>query len=267
MRQLSEADATQLNAPYARDIITRRMTTFIFVRHATNDWVKKNRLPGWTSGIHLNEEGHKQAQAAAERLKPVKLKAIYASHLERAIETAEIIAAGRNLQVQTRENLADLKTGDWTGRSVKQAARSRIWKDIQQRPTHTRMPGGESFSEMQGRLIGELEKIRAAHPKGTVVVVSHADAIKSIVAYYLKLDLDHFQRITISPASLSVIQVEDQLARLLRLNDTGPLPPTPPAKRKTKQARRAASRRNGRQSIQHRSISARGLTRASAGAR
>lgn len=211
------------------------MTTFIFVRHATNDWVKKGRLPGWMKGIHLNEEGHQQAKAVAERLKPIKLNAIYTSHLERAQETAKYIADGHKLEVQVRPNLADLKTGDWTGRSIKQAARTKLWRSIQSRPTHTRMPGGESFSEMQGRLVSELDKIRAAHPKGTVAVISHADAIKSIVAYYLKMDLDHFQRIMIAPASITVVHVEQDMARLARLNDTGPLQPTPPRKRRPQQ--------------------------------
>ena len=206
------------------------MTTFILVRHATNDWVKKGRLPGWIKGIHLNAEGQKQAEAMAERLKPLKLDGIYASHLERARETAAHIVANRRLTVEVRENLADLKTGDWTGRSVKQAARTKLWKAIQHHPTHTRMPGGESFSEMQGRLVGELERIRSEHPKGVVVVVSHADAIKSVVAHYLKLDLDQFQRIIISPASVTIIHVEDGMARLLRLNDSGPL--QAPAKRR-----------------------------------
>lgn len=210
------------------------MTTFIFVRHATNDWVKKGRLPGWTEGIHLNEEGHKQAQAAAERLKVIPLNAIYSSHLERAQETAKYIADQRKVKVTVRENLADLKTGDWTGRSIKAASRSKLWKDIQQRPTHTRMPGGESFSELQGRLIGELEQIRARYPKGVVAVVSHADAIKVIVAHYLHLDLNQFQRIMINPASITIIQVDEGGARLLRLNDTGPLQAPPKRKRNDK---------------------------------
>jgi probable phosphomutase (TIGR03848 family) len=207
------------------------MTTFILVRHATNDWVKNGRLPGWTKGIHLNAEGQKQAEAMAERLKPLKLDGIYASHLERARETAAFIAANRRLTVAVRQNLADLKTGDWTGRSVKQAARTKLWRAIQHRPTHTRMPGGESFSEMQGRLVGELERIHTEHPKGVVAVVSHADAIKSIVAHYLKLDLDQFQRIVINPASVTIIHVENGMARLMRLNDTGPLQPTPKHRR------------------------------------
>jgi probable phosphomutase (TIGR03848 family) len=201
------------------------MTTFIFVRHATNDWVKKGKLPGWTKGIHLNAEGQAQAKATAERLKPIKLDAIFASHLERARETAQYIAEGRGQPVQVRQNLADLKTGDWTGKSVKQASRHSLWKAIQTRPTHTRMPGGESFSEMQGRLVGELNAIAARYPKGTVAVVSHADAIKTVVAHYLKLDLDQFQRIMISPASVTIVQVDGNMARLLRLNDTGPLQP------------------------------------------
>lgn len=202
------------------------MTTFILVRHATNDWVKKGKLPGWTKGIHLNAEGREQAKAAAERLKPVKLNAIFASHLERARETAAFIAAGRALPVRVRQNLADLKTGEWTGKSVKQVSRNRLWRAVQTRPTHTRMPGGESFSEMQGRLVGELDAIAAKYPKGVVAVVSHADAIKSVVAHYLKLDLDQFQRIMIGPASLTIVQVDGPgMARLVRLNDTGPLQP------------------------------------------
>lgn len=208
------------------------MTIFLFIRHATNDWVKKGRLPGWTKGIHLNAEGHAQAKAAAERLKPLKINAVYASHLERAIETARYIAEGRGLKVQVRQNLADLKTGEWTGRTVKQAARSTLWKAIQQRPSHTRMPGGESFSEMQGRLIAEVNRIAAAHPKGTVAVVSHSDAIKVMVAHFLRLHLDDFQRIVIAPASLTIVQVEPRGgARLVRLNDSGPLQ-APPKKRR-----------------------------------
>ena len=199
------------------------MTTFIFVRHATNDWVKKGRLPGWKKGIHLNAEGKKQAEGVAQRLKPLRLDAIFSSHLERAQETARYIAEGRKLRVTIRPNLADLKTGDWTGRSIKQLARTKLWKAVQGRPTHTRMPGGETFSEMQGRLVGELEQIRSRFPKGTVAVVSHSDAIKSIVAHYLKLDLDNFQRIIINPASISIVHVDDGSARLVRLNDTGPL--------------------------------------------
>jgi probable phosphoglycerate mutase len=168
-------------------------------------------------------------------LQPIKLNAVYASHLERAIETAEHIAKPRGIEVTIRKNLADLKTGDWTGRSVKQAARSKLWQDVQLRPTHTRMPGGESFSEMQGRLVMELNAIAAEHPKGIVAIVSHADAIKSIVAHYLRLHLDDFQRIIISPASITIIHVEKRTARLLRLNDTaGPLLPMPPKKRKKK---------------------------------
>ena len=103
-----------------------------------------------------------------ERSKPLKIDAVYASHLERAQETAKYIAEPRKLPIQIRPDLADLKTGDWTGRSVKQASCSKLWRDVQNRPTHTRMPGGESFSEMQGRLAAELARIRAAHPKGTV---------------------------------------------------------------------------------------------------
>lgn len=69
------------------------MTTIILVRHGENDWVKKNRLAGWIDGVHLNDNGRTQAAAAAERLAPLPIKAVYSSPVTRCLETAEPIAA------------------------------------------------------------------------------------------------------------------------------------------------------------------------------
>jgi uncharacterized repeat protein (TIGR03847 family) len=86
------------------------------------------------------------------------------------------------------------------------------------------LPGGESIDEVQTRMVAAIEEIRRKHPDGIVAVVSHADPLKSVVAHYLNWDLNQFQRIAISPASVTVIQVSDEGAALLRSNDTGPLP-------------------------------------------
>lgn len=198
------------------------MTHIYLIRHAENDYVGK-KLAGWKPGVHLNEKGRRQAQALAERLAGVRLEAVYSSPLERAIETAAPLAQARRLPILRRPALGEVKYGEWTGRSLKALARTRLWRVVQFRPSAVRFPGGETFPELQMRVVGALEAIRAEHPKGAVAVVSHGDAIRVAVAHYLGVHLDLFQRIMISPASITILHLSDGLPRLLRLNDTGPM--------------------------------------------
>lgn len=202
------------------------MTRILLIRHALNDWVGK-RLAGWTPGIHLNDEGRRQAQELANRLAPLTIEAVYSSPLERAVETAEAIAGPRSLPVHTREGLGEVRIGEWTGRSIEELKGTRDWWAVQVYPSGTRFPGGETFYETQSRAVQEVEAIRQAHPKGTVVIVSHADVIKAVVAHYLGLHLDLFQRLVISPASVTVLQFSEFGPRLLCLNETGHIPEEP----------------------------------------
>jgi probable phosphomutase (TIGR03848 family) len=207
------------------------MTQLLLIRHATNDSLKSDTLAGWTPGVHLNDEGRAQAQALAARLEGVPIAAIYSSPLERAVQTAEPLAQARGLQIHVRDGLGELHVGDWSGGNYKELAKTETWQLFQVRPSGTRLPNGETGQEMQARAVAELDAICAAHPADTVAVISHADVIKAILCYYVGAHLDQFQRIAVSPASISVVWVGKFGARVFRLNDTGRtddlIPPKP----------------------------------------
>lgn len=198
-------------------------TTLLLVRHALNDWVG-DRLAGWTPNVHLNDKGRAQAQALAGRLADRPMAAIYASPLERAVETAQIIADPHNLEVQIREGVGEARYGEWTGQSLEDLAKEDAWRVVQFYPSMARFPGGEAIREMQARAVAELDAIVAAHPSETVLVVSHADLIKAALAHYAGLHLDLFQRLVVSPASLSVVAFTPMGPRLASLNDTAHVP-------------------------------------------
>ncbi|MFB0546030.1 MAG: MSMEG_4193 family putative phosphomutase [Anaerolineae bacterium] len=200
------------------------MTQLLLIRHGLNDWVG-DRLAGWTPGVYLNEEGRRQAEALAQRLASLPIEAVYSSPLERAIETAEVIAAPHGLKVQVREGIGETRYGEWTGRSMEDLAKLDIWTAIQFYPSGVRFPGGETMREVQARAVAELEVIREAHPEATVAAVSHADVIKVAVAHYIGLPLDLFQRLVIQPGSLTILHFGKGGPRLIRLNDAGPLEP------------------------------------------
>jgi len=200
----------------------------ILVRHAKNDWVG-DRLAGWTPGVHLNEEGRQQAEALGARVAHLPITAVYSSPLERAVETAQAIAAHHNLEVQIIEDIGETHYGEWTGASLKELSKTELWPVVQVYPSGARFPGGESLRETQTRAVAALDALRDAHPKETdvIVAVSHADVIKAATAYYIGLHLDLFQRLVIDPASLSVIQFSKFGPRLVCLNETGAVPEPP----------------------------------------
>jgi probable phosphoglycerate mutase len=202
---------------------TMQVMNLLLIRHATNDWVGE-RLAGWTPGVHLNDEGQAQAEALARRLAEVPLAAIYSSPLERTLETAQPLAQAQDLSVQVREGLGEARYGDWTGRGLKELKDEKLWPVVQVYPGGARFPGGESMREVQARMVAELDAIRDAHPNQTVAIVSHSDPIKMAVAHYAGLALDLFQRLTISPASVTAFAFAHFGPRLICLNYTDPLP-------------------------------------------
>jgi len=198
-------------------------TILLVVRHALNDW-GGDKLAGWTPNVQLNDKGRAQAQALAERLADKSITAIYSSPLERAVETAQIIAGLHNLEVQIREGVGEVRYGEWTGQSLKDLAKEDAWRVVQFYPSGARFPGGEAIREMQTRAVADLDAIVAAHPSETVLVVSHADVIKAALAHYAGLHLDLFQRLVVSPASLSVVAFTPMGPRIICLNDVAHVP-------------------------------------------
>ncbi len=197
-----------------------KVTNLLLIRHAQNDWVGE-RLAGWTPGVHLNREGRAQAAELAKRLDAVRLAAVYSSPLDRTLETAQPIADAHGVAVLVREALGETRYGEWTGRSLKELKKEELWPVVQVYPAGARFPGGESLREVQARIVAELDAIREAHDEQTVAVVSHSDPIKLAVAHYAGLALDLFQRLVISPASVSALSFTHIGPRLVLLNHTG----------------------------------------------
>ena len=180
-------------------------TTVLFVRHGKTPTTGAV-LPGRTPGLHLADEGRAQAEAAAERIAALpRVDAIYASPMERTKETAAPIAHARKLRVRTDRGLLECDFGDWTGQELKALMKKPEWATVQRYPSGFRFPGGESFAEMQTRITDAVARRVAEHQGGTIVCVSHADPIKAAVAQAMGTHLDLFQRIVISPCSITTI--------------------------------------------------------------
>jgi probable phosphoglycerate mutase len=179
-------------------------------------------LPGRAPGLHLSEAGSAQAEAVAKRIGELKsVDAVYASPLERTRETARPIADARSLRIVPNRGLLECDFGEWTGRALKDLAKLPEWATVQRYPSGFRFPGGESFPEMQARMTDTLTRLAERHRGGVVVAVSHADPIKAAVADALGTHLDLFQRIVISPCSVTAIAYAPSGPTVLTVNSTG----------------------------------------------
>ncbi|MEN4011555.1 MAG: histidine phosphatase family protein [Chloroflexota bacterium] len=228
------------------------MTLLLLIRHGEND-VMHRRLAGRLPGVHLNRNGIQQAQNLAQSLAHAPLEAVYSSPLERAVQTAQPLAEARGLAVQVRPALSEVDYGDWQGRTYKQLRRIRMWKTVLEQPLVVRFPNGETFSEVQQRVIAELDSLARQHtrqaseeqphpPEALIAAVAHADVIRLALAHYLNMDLNDFHRLTIFPASLSVVRVgEGQRPLVVHINQIAgfawqPLPEKPAKRRGGKKA-------------------------------
>ena len=183
------------------------MTIVLLIRHGENNMVGK-RLAGRLPQVHLNDKGKQQAGQIAQALAKAPIKAIYSSPLERAVETAEPLAQALGLPVQIAPGLIELDYGDWQGKTLKQLSRFKLWKVVQDKPSEMRFPNGESFIEVQNRSVAALEQIAASHSDQELVACfSHGDIIRLLVAHYLAIPLDEFQRVASNTASISVIMI------------------------------------------------------------
>lgn len=195
------------------------MTTILLIRHGENDFMRQHKLAGWLPGIHLNARGLAQAEALVPMLESLSLEAIYASPLERAVETAAPLARARRLPVRRRAGLGEIRYGSWQGRSLASLRRLKLWAQVQAAPSLVTIPEGESFREAQTRMIEEIERLRQLH-RGAIACFSHADPIKLALSFYLGQPLDLFQRLMIDPASVSTLTFVDDRVRVPGINDT-----------------------------------------------
>lgn len=183
-------------------------------------------LTGWTPGVPLDERGRAQVGALGVRLAPVKLDAVVSSPLERCVETAQALLAGRSEPDKPviDERFGEVRYGDWTGRELKDLAKEPLWKVVQSHPSAVTFPGdeGESLAGAQARAVKAVREWNGKlGDQAVYAICSHGDIIKSIIADALGLHLDQFQRIQVDPASLTVIRYTEMRPFVVRFNDNG----------------------------------------------
>ncbi len=200
------------------------MTVFHLLRHGEH--VLRGRvLAGRTPGVGLSVQGRAEISAVADRLADQNIEALYSSPLQRTRETAEILSVRLDLPIRYREDVLELDFGEWTGwtfDAVRADERWRLWSSCRSIAT---VPGGESMRQVQERAVRAICELRAVHPDGTVLIVSHGDVIRAALLFALGMPLDLFSRIEVGLASLSTIQIDNSGLRVLRLNERPRLTP------------------------------------------
>ena len=197
------------------------MTTILLARHGESDWNRDGRWQGHADRP-LSERGRTQALKLAERLARVDLDAIYSSDLQRATETAEIVASTRGLEVKTLPSLREVDVGSWSGLTRAEAeqrypegyrrwlAGLEGWDD------------GETYDQMSVRVLEAIQEIAGAHPGERLLVLAHGGSIRAVHAAALGVDVHTYRRIQrVEPnATLSAVCVEDGiLTELCRTED------------------------------------------------
>ena len=218
------------------------MATVILARHGRTTANATGVLAGRSKGVHLDETGVAQAQAAGERLAGLQLNAIVTSPLERCKETAREINRCQPVtaELTSERRLLECDYGSWTGRELRSLAKEPLWRTVQAHPSAARFPDGESMAAMMSRSVAAVRdwdaEIEAEHGADAVwLAVSHGDVIKAILADALGMHLDLFQRIVVDPSSLSVVRYSPMRPFVVSVNSVaGDLRGLKPAKRKRK---------------------------------
>jgi broad specificity phosphatase PhoE len=198
------------------------MTRFFLIRHASTNSLGQY-LSGRQPGVYLNEQGILESNNLCKNLSAVPIKAIYCSPLERAVETAVPLSKLFNLTTVFSKGLMEIDFGSWTNMAFKDLASDPQFQLFNSFRSCTRIPDGESMAEAQLRIVTVLQELTLIHQEQNIAIISHADLIKSVIAYFFGIPLDMMQRIEISPASVSIIELHDDTAKLCLVNNTGPI--------------------------------------------
>lgn len=184
--------------------------TLLFIRHGQTTWNVEHRLPGQLPGIHLTESGKQQAARLADALAVLPISALVSSPLERARETAEIIAQPRQLPIQFDADLMDINVGHWAGQNHDELNKSdEEWKAFKRNPT-VAPPDVETFPQVQARALAAVERWRKREDSGAYpAFVTHADVIKLLISHYTGLEAAQAGKLMIDNASVSIVEVED----------------------------------------------------------
>lgn len=182
------------------------MTTIMLIRHGENDSIGRY-LPGQRPGLHLNVAGQEQARQIAVSLADVPVSRVISSPMERAVETAAMLAEAKGLKIEIHPGFIEMHPGDWTGRSFPDLNNDPVWAKLRSSPDTCGYPGGEDFKDTQQRLWTALQEVleQEVNEKGITAIFSHADCIRLILAKALEIPLKRYNRLMIDTASLSIL--------------------------------------------------------------
>ncbi|HEX6888425.1 MAG TPA: MSMEG_4193 family putative phosphomutase [Candidatus Nanopelagicales bacterium] len=198
------------------------MAIVLLVRHGRTPANAQGLLAGRTSGVVLDAAGRRQARSLAGRLRGVALTAVVHSPLERCVETTDLMLAGRDPSPPRHvdDRLIECDYGAWTGQRLAELAKDPLWASVQATPSAVRFPQGEAMQAMADRAVASARDWAAREPEGVLALVSHGDVIKAILSDALGQPFDAFQRIAVSPASVSVVAYGSHGCSVLGMNLT-----------------------------------------------
>jgi probable phosphoglycerate mutase len=198
----------------------------VLIRHAHSEANAAGILSGRLPNVHLSEKGNVQAENLAVRLGNFPVSNLRISPMERCFETISpwinsvVLANKPKFEPIIDPELTEVDYGTWSGKKLIALSKNKLWKTVQESPSRMYFPHGEGIAQMQARAMTSVHQAVSAKGKGTAVIVSHGDVIKSIVASALGMHLDEFQRIIIDPASISILDFSSTKPRTLLLNDS-----------------------------------------------
>ena len=194
------------------------MTTFLLVRHGAHDWIGRG-IPGRLPGVSLNAQGWLQAENLVRRLDGRDIAAIYSSPQPRTRETVAALAGRRGLRIRLLDAFDEVDFGHWTGLDFDAIRKDEeLWTQWMERRSEAKPPGGEAFAEVRRRAVDGLAELRARYPAGTVLIASHGDVIKAVLASTLRMSLDDLETFEIAPASISIVEAGEAWAQVRLVN-------------------------------------------------
>lgn len=183
------------------------MTTFLLVRHAVHSLLEST-LAGRSLDISLNSEGARQAETVADVLREIRVTRIQSSPRRRALETAVPVSRRLGLPIETQTALDEVNFGTWSGRTFHELRADPLWNQWNAERANVRAPGGgETMREVLARVGNHLHSVAEEHPDEIVVMVTHAEVIRSIVLSDFGFSLSDWQRVNVAPASITRCQI------------------------------------------------------------
>jgi probable phosphoglycerate mutase len=198
----------------------------VLIRHAHSEANAAGILSGRLPNVHLSEKGIAQSEHLAVRLGNFPVANLRISPMERCFETISpwinsvVLPNNPRFEPTIDQELTEVDYGSWSGKKLAVLSKNKSWKTVQESPSRMYFPKGEGIAQMQSRAMKSVHDAVSSKAKGSTVLVSHGDVIKSIIASALGMHLDEFQRVVIDPASISILDYSTTKPRVLLLNDS-----------------------------------------------